>query len=118
MRRSYLVIGGAIVALAVVLILWLGGGGGDSGKKKDTTGDERASNAPALSAPKDQPSGIDEPIAPGEADPKGTLLMEGQVLGDDDQPVGKADVWISSVPPQHAVTEDDGGFHFDGLLPH
>ena len=53
-----------------------------------------------------------------DRDPDGPLRLEGQVLDEHDQPVGKATVTLSSVPPRDVVTEDDGSFAFDKLVAH
>jgi hypothetical protein len=50
-------------------------------------------------------------------DPVGPLLLEGQVVDADDQPVGGATVRLSSNPPRTAKSDADGSFSFDKLLP-
>jgi protocatechuate 3,4-dioxygenase beta subunit len=50
-------------------------------------------------------------------DPKGSLRLEGQVVDAADKPVASARVAIDSVPPREVVTEADGAFAFEGLLP-
>ncbi len=50
------------------------------------------------------------------ADPVGTLRIEGEVIDDDDQPVGGARVTIDALPPQTVTTEEDGTFVFEHLL--
>lgn len=51
----------------------------------------------------------------GSHDPAGDLVLEGQVLDDDDQPVGGATVVVDSRPSRTVTTEDDGSFSIDGL---
>ena len=53
-----------------------------------------------------------------DRDPEGPLRLEGQVLDEHDQPVGKATVTLSSVPPRQLETEGDGSFSFDKLVAH
>ncbi|MEO8552446.1 MAG: carboxypeptidase regulatory-like domain-containing protein, partial [Kofleriaceae bacterium] len=50
------------------------------------------------------------------ADPTGTLRLEGQVIDAADQPVAGASVTIDAVPPRTVKTEADGTFVFDTLL--
>lgn len=51
-----------------------------------------------------------------DADPKGTLRLEGQVIDEHDAPVAGAIVAIDANPPIVVRTESDGGFVFDGLI--
>ena len=51
-----------------------------------------------------------------DADPTGTLRLEGQVIDAADEPV-QATVVIDSNPPRELVTEADGSFVFDQLTP-
>ena len=56
-------------------------------------------------------------LAPlADDDPRGTLRLEGLVLGPDDQPYGGAIVEVSTTPPRQATSGPDGAFAFDGLL--
>jgi uncharacterized GH25 family protein len=50
-------------------------------------------------------------------DPRGKLLLEGQVLDDEGKPLGGAKVTLSSSPSRDAVSgEHDGSFSFDNLI--
>ncbi|MCA9678522.1 MAG: carboxypeptidase regulatory-like domain-containing protein [Kofleriaceae bacterium] len=49
-------------------------------------------------------------------DPVGTLRLEGQVIDDAQNPVGDAQVVLSSNPPRTIRTEADGSFAFDALV--
>lgn len=51
-----------------------------------------------------------------DADPKGTLRLEGQVIDEHDAPVAHAMVAIDANPPKVVYSEADGGFVFEGLL--
>ena len=50
------------------------------------------------------------------SDPPGELRLEGQVLTEDDLPVGGAIVSVSSKPERQVRTEPDGSFSADGLI--
>lgn len=69
--------------------------------------------APSEDAP--APKGV-APKWQLDVDPEGPLRLEGQVLDGEGHGVGGADVWLSSVPPRTAKTEDDGSFAFDKLV--
>lgn len=81
--------------------------------------------APAAPERRPEPGGGEAPSSSGprpsevalEDDPVGPLLLEGQVLDADEQPVGGAAVHLSSVPPRTTTTEADGSFSFDKLVP-
>lgn len=49
-------------------------------------------------------------------DARGDLVLEGQVLDSDDEPVGGVSVSLDAFPPQTMVTESDGSFSFTGLI--
>ena len=51
-----------------------------------------------------------------DRDPEGPMRVEGQVLDDHDQPIGKATVTLSSIPAREVTTEADGSFAFDKLV--
>ena len=51
-----------------------------------------------------------------DADPKGTLRLEGQVIDEHDAPVAHAMVAIDANPPIVVETESDGAFVFEGLI--
>jgi uncharacterized GH25 family protein len=51
-----------------------------------------------------------------DVDAEGPLRLEGQVVDSDGHGVGGAEVWLRSVPPKSAKTDDDGTFTFDRLV--
>jgi uncharacterized GH25 family protein len=75
---------------------------------------------PTTATPAHEP----EPAAPRgvapkwalDTDPDGPLMLEGQVVGPDGKGVGGAKVWLGSVPPRTARSEEDGTFSFDKLV--
>jgi protocatechuate 3,4-dioxygenase beta subunit len=111
----------AIVAGVVVYLLVGRGGGGSSGGGGGaiTTTDEHGPKAPVARGRSGEgrdfggPSSNDALI---DDDPKGALRLEGQVVGDNDQPVADATVVLSSNPPRTTATEKDGSFAFDALV--
>ncbi len=48
-------------------------------------------------------------------DPRGDQRLEGQVIDDNEAPVGGASVVLDSHPPLEAITETDGSFAFEHL---
>lgn len=56
------------------------------------------------------------PVTTLDNDPDGPLTMIGQVLDEDGEGVGGAEVWVSSNPRRTTKTEADGSFTFDKLL--
>src|SRR5262245_15649038 len=76
-----------------------------------------------IDAPKPAAKTEDTPAPPGMAprwaldvDPEGPLRLEGQVVDEAGHGVGGAEVWLGSVPPRTAKSEDDGTFAFDKLV--
>jgi len=116
-RTRTIAIAGLVAAAAAVgLFLWQRGG------DDDAPGDDAAEqDSPAGGAPKRVTSSSDGtppaalPIAMDD-DPVGPLRLEGQVLGPEDEPIGGAQVTLSSVPPRTTTTEGDGSFAFDKLV--
>jgi RNA polymerase sigma factor (sigma-70 family) len=104
----------AIVIAALVLVgtrsagLW---GGGTAGRPAPTPASP--STAPVRAA--EAPSVRGLPTL-HDADPKGALRLEGQVIDEHDAPVAHATVAIDANPPKVVETESDGGFVFEGLL--
>jgi protocatechuate 3,4-dioxygenase beta subunit len=86
-----------------------GTGGGAAGRGKGT---QKA----AAASPRTLATGSVAELARDD-DPKGALRLEGQVIDAADKPVANARVAIDSAPPREVVTEADGAFTFDGLLP-
>lgn len=122
MQKKHLV-AAAVVALFGAGIAFFLLRGGDA--EKTSPGAGRGSVASRVD-PKRHVDGaeaaLDPLIADPEArfqrpDPAGKLLLEGQVLDEDDEPVAGAQVWLTSAPPRSATTEGDGSFSFDHLLP-
>ncbi len=118
MRRGVV----AVILVALVaggIVWWRGrGGGGDSASDAaaSATAAEQVRNkrkrvtlGSAASAP-----GAIEPVV--DADPRGTMRLEGQVVTADMAPVGGAEVTLSTNPRRTIKTEADGSFAFDGLL--
>jgi protocatechuate 3,4-dioxygenase beta subunit len=111
---------GGVVALIVVLVgvwfLWLRGGD----KPEDGKPDDPSRNAKVSLDTKKRaaPDSVRSSAMRWslDADPEGPLQLEGQVLGPDGKPVGGAEVWLGSVPPRSATSEDDGSFTFDKLV--
>jgi len=111
-------------ALAVVVVLaaaiwffFLRGGHPQAAQHAPAAGSQHE----ALPTPKkveaDTPKGPAPPMRfARDDDPAGPLRLEGQVLDENDQPVGGATVWLSSAPPRTGKTESDGGFAFDKLV--
>ncbi len=103
-----------IVVAALVLVgtrsagLWGGGATGTPPPKPTlpSTAPVRAAEAPSV---RGLPTMHD-------ADPKGALRLEGQVIDEHDAPVAHATVAIDANPPKVVETESDGGFVFEGLL--
>ncbi len=122
MRRK--LVGGSIVvvlAAVAVWLLWIRDRG--AGAKTDKP-DGSARSAQLTPVDKAPAKAADEPAAPRsmaprwslDVDPEGPITLEGQVVGPDGKGVAKAEVWLGSVPPRTAVTEDDGTFSFDKLV--
>jgi protocatechuate 3,4-dioxygenase beta subunit len=109
---------GVIVAGGVAAYLAMRGGGEDA---RAGRGGGRVATSPGLVAP----ASSTRALAPGavaieaarDDDPRGGLRLEGQVIDAASKPVAGARVAIDSVPPREVVTEADGAFAFDGLLP-
>jgi protocatechuate 3,4-dioxygenase beta subunit len=122
MKRSHLAVGAALAILAAILIwLFVGRGGGNGTHTGSGTGTDRAAVDPKLHGQAqgsgDAPERPRPPASVEPVDPDGTFLLEGQVLGEGDQPVGGALVSLSSQPERTTKSEDDGSFSFDKLLP-
>ena len=122
MRRK--LVGGSLVVvlgLVAVWFFWLRDRG-EAAKPKQADGSARSAQITPTEKPAEKPE--QQPSAPRggaprwalDLDPEGPLTLEGQVLGPDGKGVAKAEVWLGSVPPRTAVTEDDGTFSFDKLV--
>ncbi len=125
MNRKHLAIGGIAAILAALALYFLVLRGDDAGQaagpgaaggptREGATprvGRDAGADAPPTASADDVRARLDPP------DPDGPIRLEGQVLGPDDQPLGGAEVWLTSRPPRKAVSEADGSFEFDKLLP-
>lgn len=109
-----------VVGLVAVWLLWLRGGGGDEAPGAAASGSARSGKVEGgAPAPAPRPAAIPPGPAPRwslDADREGQARLEGQVLGPDGEGVGGAEVWLASVPPRRATSEDDGSFAFDKLV--
>jgi protocatechuate 3,4-dioxygenase beta subunit len=102
---------GGVVALAIVAAgVWFlffrhhGAAAVAHQPPSKTTQFKVATRAPAMTNPE------------VDLDREGPLRLEGQVLDEDGQGVGGAEVWLGTVPPRKATTEGDGTFSFDKLV--
>jgi hypothetical protein len=84
----------------------------ESGETEGTASAQ--SPRPGEAAGPSYPESVDEVFE--EADPPGTLQLEGQVLDSSNLPVDGARVAISTDPPRTTDTEKDGSFQFDRLV--
>ena len=110
-KRALILAGCALVVVGVVLV-WRHRGGDESAKG------EPARANPAIPRP-DRAQGGD-PISQlpvlADDDPVGTLRLEGQVVGEADQPVAGATVVLVANPPRSVTTQADGSFVFEHLV--
>jgi len=107
-RRALLVI--ALIVLIGAVGMDRGSGGGGSASERTAHGAVAARQAPRSAAPPvltatTSDSGDDEAAADA-------LRLEGQVMDDEDQPVGGAEVTLGA---RVAVSEADGSFAFDDV---
>jgi protocatechuate 3,4-dioxygenase beta subunit len=116
MNRKVAAVAAIVVALFAVWFLVLRDRGD---KKAEPTKEAKAK----VEIPKPEPKKDDSPPPQGMAprwsldvDPEGPLRLEGQVVDEDGHGVGGAEVWLGSVPPRKATSEDDGTFAFDKLV--
>lgn len=119
MNRKHL---GALAALVVaVFAVWFFAFR-DRGDDKPAPAKQAGPTQPAI--PKVEPKKADDAPPPSgmaprwalDADPEGPLRLEGQVVDEDGHGVGGAEVWLGSVPPRSAKSEEDGTFAFDKLV--
>ncbi len=110
----------AVVALIVAAVFgtralgWWGAGDGEAEPELAAT---EAKAAQAVAPTSHQPAPVLEgaPIL-SSADPLGVLRLEGQVVDEEERPVGGAEVALNSHPPQVVVSEEDGSFAFSRLI--
>lgn len=116
-QRTKLAAAAVLVAgLAALLLLWHHHHPGDT-EAAATPPDHPTGPAAGPHRVK-APTAAPPPIAPVamDDDPVGPLRLEGQVIDEDESPVGGALVTLSSNPPRTATTEEDGSFAFDKLV--
>lgn len=108
--------------LAAVAALWFfvlrDRGGSTTGKPATPTAGSADKPAPRPAGERNAPRGDvggDQTILIDD-DPVGTEVLEGLVLGADDQPVAGAVVNVSTNPRRQATTDTDGSFAFDKLV--
>jgi uncharacterized GH25 family protein len=115
---------GLVLALAGALVYWFGFRTGDGGGQKKSTAAAAGDDPWEKAGPATKQGGgggDTKPQGPAprlsfELDPEGTMLLEGSVLDEHDQPVAGAEVRISSSPGRTTRTDSDGSFSFDKLL--
>ena len=122
MRRK--LVGGSLVVVLGLIAIWFFWlrDRGEAAKPEEAGGSARSAQITPTEKPADKTE--QQASSPRSAalrwaldlDPEGPLTLEGQVLGPDGKGVAKAEVWLGSVPPRTAVTEDDGTFSFDKLV--
>ncbi len=102
----------ALVAVLVALGLgwWLGPGGADPDEVRGAAARATAPNRPTPAAPARLGHARDP-------DPTGTLRLEGLVLDEANRPVAGALVEVGTRPRREVITESDGSFAIEGLLP-
>lgn len=115
MRKLLPVVALALISAFAVWFLWLR----DRGESKKVVAPIAAKgSAPVAAKPAAQREGAD--IGPQrfqiDDDPRGELRLEGQVIDENEAPVGGVTVVLGSNPPRTAVSEADGGFAFDALV--
>ncbi len=114
------------VVLGIVLLAAVGGGlwwwksskqSGDGARSVAASTDAGVTPGAQRSVPRAESSGPPEGMTlRHDDDPRGNLRLEGQVVDEEDRPVGGAVVALSANPPREVTTENDGSFAFDGLL--
>jgi uncharacterized GH25 family protein len=110
-------LGAAIAIAACGFAVWFWFLRGHGGTKSPPPA--AVASKPAAPKPADKSERSPRGAAPEwtlDADPDGPLRLEGQVVDRDGHGVGGADVWIETVPPRSAKTQDDGSFAFDHLV--
>lgn len=120
MKRSHIAGIAVVVALVGAVVFWKTRGGDDDNKTDQVADnkDDTPQDVKRVQATDDQPGrrGQGEVSVLVDDDPEGDLLLQGQVVDDQLNPVGGATVIISSVPPKSTITEEDGSFEFAKLV--
>ncbi|HEY5947681.1 MAG TPA: carboxypeptidase regulatory-like domain-containing protein, partial [Kofleriaceae bacterium] len=119
MNRKVGVLAAGVVALVAVWFFGVRGCGGDSKPAQSTQARSGKIDLPKAKPAKTDDSPPPQGMAPRwalDVDPEGPLRLEGQVVDEDGHGVGGAEVWLGSVPPRSAKSEDDGTFAFDKLV--
>ena len=105
----------ALILAAAFGTRTLGWWGADEDAKSSAVVAETKKKAPVVTvSPKaNQPTGPSVGAAVVHSpDPIGTFRLEGQVVDEQERPVGGAEVALNSHPPQVVVSEEDGSFAF------
>lgn len=123
MRSRHVVIGALIVAFVIGGLVVLRSGGKSDAESKDKTAESDKEQAAVPNAKRTAQAdrsaasaGMQTTRITMDADPVGTLLLEGQVLDQNDAPVAGAVVYLASKPPRTATSSADGSFSFDKLV--
>ncbi len=111
MSRSRVLLALGIAVLVGLVVAWL-----IPTNRTAPSGTRARSTARARDMPQ-QPRHTEEWPVDSDPDPDGVLRLEGQVLEEGEHPVGGVTVWLWSGPPRTVITEADGSFVFEGLLP-
>ncbi len=107
--------GAAVVAVAVWFLFFRGGGETKAAVGKPASRSAVLPGAP----PAESQSAAARALAADwslDTDPEGPLRLEGQVQGENGEPIGGATVTLSTSPSRTAKSEDDGSFFFDKLV--
>src|SRR5262249_53856860 len=121
-KRALVVVLGVMAAIAAGYVLFVKKKS-EAPAEKDTTAQKKVP-PPQTPAPGGGAAGPDKraegrPLdvrVAEEDDPRGRLRLEGQVIDDEERPVGGAVVLLGSRPRRTAKTEADGSFAFDQLV--
>ncbi len=112
----------AIATLAVFCLFWGGskiGWWGTSSESGKSTGPPSVSSVmtPTSKAQFPRPLRPMREVGPvkAQADPIGTIRLEGQVIDSQEQPVEGAWIAIGTVPPQKVQSDASGSFFFENL---
>ncbi|HKA90706.1 MAG TPA: carboxypeptidase regulatory-like domain-containing protein [Haliangiales bacterium] len=121
-KRALVVVLGVMAAIAAGYVLFVKKKS-EAPAEKDTTAQKKVP-PPQTPAPGGGAAGPDKraegrPLdvrVAEDDDPPGKLRLEGQVIDDEERPVGGAVVLLGSRPRRTAKTEADGSFAFDQLV--
>ncbi len=117
--RLLAVLVAAATALMVYMVFLRGWGRGTEAPAAGSGAARTATVPTPAPAPASAPAEAPRGRAPAwtlDADREGPLRLEGQVIGPDGTPVGRAIVTLAAIPPRTLTAEDDGTFAFDKLV--